>query len=64
MGLKYVVRCAIWHHLHNLKNVKDTHGEVLILLESQASSIGVHIKKIELLFWRALGERLVLYFDS
>ena len=24
------MRCAIWYHLHNLKNVKNTHGEVLI----------------------------------
>ena len=27
----YVVRCAIWYYLHNLKNVKNTHGGVLIL---------------------------------
>ena len=27
----YVVRCAIWYHFYNLKNVKYTHGEVLIL---------------------------------
>ena len=26
--LLYVVRCAIWHHLYNLKNVKNTHGRV------------------------------------
>ena len=26
-----VVRCAIWYHLYNLKNVKNTHGEVLAL---------------------------------
>ena len=25
----YVVRCAIWYHLYNLKNVKNTHGRVL-----------------------------------
>ena len=25
------MRCAIWHHLYNLKNVKNTHGGVLIL---------------------------------
>ena len=22
----YVMLCAIWYHLHNLKNVKNTHG--------------------------------------
>ena len=29
--------CAIWYHLHNLKNVKSTHGGVLFLLKLQAS---------------------------
>ena len=23
-----VMHCAIWYHLHNLKNVKNTHGGV------------------------------------
>ena len=26
----YVMRCAIWYHLHNLKNLKNTHGGVLL----------------------------------
>ena len=34
----YVVRCAMWYHLHNLKNVKKTHGEVLILVKLQSSA--------------------------
>ena len=29
----YVVRCTIWYHLYNLKNVKNTHGRVLILVK-------------------------------
>ena len=29
----YVMRCAIWYHLYNLKNVKNTHGGVLLLLK-------------------------------
>ena len=28
----YVVHCAIWQHLYNFKNVKNTHGGVLILV--------------------------------
>ena len=28
----YVVRCAIWYYWCNLKNVKNTHGGVLILV--------------------------------
>ena len=27
------MRCAIWYHLYNLKNVKNTHGGVLILVK-------------------------------
>ena len=29
---EYVMRCAIWYHLYNLKNVKNTHGGMLLLL--------------------------------
>ena len=32
MRLSYVVRCAIWYYLYNLKNVKNTHGRVLVLV--------------------------------
>ena len=28
-----VIRCAIWYHLYNLKNVKNTHGGVLLLVK-------------------------------
>ena len=31
--------CAIWYHLYNLKNVKNTHGEVILLLKLQASAL-------------------------
>ena len=34
----FVVRCAIWYHFYNLKNVKNTHGGVLILVKLQASA--------------------------
>ena len=30
------MHCAIWYHLYNLKNVKNTHGGVLLLLKLQA----------------------------
>ena len=36
--MSYVVRCAIWHRLSNLKNVKNTHGVVLILVKLQAKA--------------------------
>ena len=34
----YVVCCAIWYHLYNLKNVKNTHGGVLLLVKLQKSN--------------------------
>ena len=30
--------CAIWYHLYNLKNVKNTHGGVLLLVNVWAKS--------------------------
>ena len=30
--------CAIWYHLYNLKNVKNTQGGVLLLVKLQASA--------------------------
>ena len=41
-GSEYVMRCAIWYHLHNLKNVKNTPGEVLILVKLQAWSLQLY----------------------
>ena len=28
--------CALWYHLYNLKNMKNTHGGVLLLVKLQA----------------------------
>ena len=33
-----VMRCAIWYHLYNLKNIKNTHGGALILVKLQAKT--------------------------
>ena len=33
------MRSAIWYHLYNLKNVKNNHGGVLILVKLQASAV-------------------------
>ena len=33
-----VVRCGIWYHSYNLKNVKKTHGGVLLSVKLQAKS--------------------------
>ena len=34
----FVMLCAIWHHLYNLKNVKNTHGGVILLVKLQAEA--------------------------
>ena len=35
----YVMFCAIWYHLQNFKNVKNTHEGVLLLVKLQAFTI-------------------------
>ena len=37
-----VMFCAIWYHLHNLKNVKNTRGGVLLLVKLQAVSLELY----------------------
>ena len=34
-----VMRCTIWYHFYNLKNVKNTHGGVLLLVKLQAYGV-------------------------
>ena len=38
----YVMRCAIWYHLHNLNNVKNTHGGVLLLVKLHALNLQLY----------------------
>ena len=33
-----VVRCTIWYHLYNLKNIKNTQGRNLFLVKLQAEA--------------------------
>ena len=35
--------CAIRYYLYNLKNVKDTHGGVLLLVKLQVKSLSGHV---------------------
>ena len=30
------MRCTIWYHLYNLKNMKNIHGGVLLLVQAEA----------------------------
>ena len=50
-----VMRCAIWYHLYNLKNVKNTHGGVLILVKLQASSLQLKLILLHRCFLRFLN---------
>ena len=36
--LKYVLFCGIWYHFYNLKNMKNIHGEVFLLVNLQGST--------------------------
>ena len=33
----YVMLCAIWYYLYNFNNVKNTHGEELLLVSFEAT---------------------------
>ena len=37
----YLMRCAIWYHLYNLYNVKNTHREALLLVVKPVTSLKV-----------------------
>ena len=43
------MRCAIWYHLYNLKNVKNSHGGVLILTRFRLKP--ATLLKLTLLHW-------------
>ena len=36
LSIADVMFCAIWYYLYNLKNVKNTHGGMLLLVKLQA----------------------------
>ena len=37
ISVAFQVLCAVWHHLYNLKNVKNIHNAVLLLVKLQTS---------------------------
>ena len=38
MAMKLVLHESIWYNLHNLKDVKNTHGSVILLVKLHAST--------------------------
>ena len=51
------VLCTIRYHLYNLKNVKNTHGGVLILLKFPASAF-------KLYKWYQIAQRITNFFSN
>ena len=45
---KCVMRCVIWNHLYNLKNVKITRGGVLLLVKLLAKSQKIVMKYLKI----------------
>ena len=63
----YVVRCTIWYHLYNFKNLKNTHGGVLILVKLQATAFTknntppwVLLTFFKLYKWYQIAQRITL----
>ena len=54
-----VVRCTIWYHLSSLKNVKNTHGGVLILVKLQALACTnvYRLQPLQLYKWYQISQR-------
>ena len=67
----YMMLCAIWYHSYNLKNVKNTHGRVLLLVKLQAEACNlsksntppwVNFTFFKLYKWYQIAERIT-YLD-
>ena len=57
-----MVRCAVWYHLRNLKNVKNTHGGVLILVKLQTLACRL-LQTLKLYKWYQIAQRIT-YLDK
>ena len=62
-----MMRCGIWYHLYNLKNVKNTYGEVLILVKLQASLTLLHgcfFTFFKLYTWYQIAQRTTTFLQK
>ena len=59
------MRCLIWYHLCNLKNMKNTHGGVLILVKLQASARYQYINLVTIQYKNCLSifKRNFFWYD-
>ena len=62
MDCQFFMFWAIWYHLYNFKNVKNTHGRVLLLVKLQASKLT--IKTPERRHWNILPWVFFMFFKS
>ena len=57
--------CAIWYHLYNLKNVKNTHGGMSVLIKLQVyftksnSPLWVFFTFLKLYKWYQIAQRIL-----
>ena len=61
--------CVIWYHLHHVKNVKNTHGGVLLLVNLQAFSKSntppwVFFTFLKLYKWYQIMQRITYWRQS
>ena len=61
----FVMFYAIWHHLYNLKNVKNNHGGALLLVKLQALLKvtllhGCFSRFFKLYKWHQIAQRISL----
>ena len=52
--------CAIWYHFYNLKNVKNTHGGVLLLVKLLKVTLlhGFFFTFLQLNKWYQIAQRV------
>ena len=71
--VRYVMLCTIWYHLYHLKNVKSTHGGVLILVKLQAKACNfIKINNPPLVFftlftlykWYQIAQRITYWLTK
>ena len=65
--------CAIWYHLYDLKNVKNTHGGELLLVKLQAAACNytkgntppwVFFTFFELYKWYQIAQHITFYHEN
>ena len=70
LQISNVIRCTIWYHLHNSKNVENTHGGLLLLVKLQAEACNftksnippwVLFTFLKLIRWYQFAQRITNY---